>query len=447
MVEIKNPLAIWVQISSFSFFLAGTVRRKNPQNTRGQRPPAASILLRLSTLCSPTTLSHTAAKSILFTLSAGNFSDLLIIRICLSSAYIFLFLNSILGAPLWPTLEIPDKIQLDGILWATLNLYVHCTTVVRLLRDERPVQLTEDEEALWRMFFRIGGLSQRMFKTTVARHCVVVTHDKDEKLDVSRYFYILYKGCVKLTVTDDYNGNIVSARKAQSGQLFDFRALGLLDHNPNLAKHRLEAVVTVSRVTLFRFPRESMPTIANHPRTRLMWKELLMENFLRIVQRYFDRRMRLENTADGQAYINPIFLPLEPSEQPNPLRAGSGLALKNPLRHVWASMLWSFAPPWPFQGPPQGLRHNQLLGSGSVQCSIPPAKQLLDHQNHLQHNENKPLLGGRSAESSRADESFMSLTSGEDEQFLEYIHEIDEEMGGMNFVGFKRAVSFNPEED
>ena len=351
--------------------------------------------------------------------------------------------------------DVPNEIQLDGILWSLANLYVHVTTVVRLLKDEVPVQLSDDHQALWRMFYRVGGLSQRMFQKTVACHCQVVHHDKGAMLDVEKYFYIIYKGTCKLTVTDDQSGSIVSARKAQSGQLFDFRALGLLEHNPNIAKHRLEAVVTVSQVTLFRFTRARMPTIANHPRTRLLWKELLMENMLRIVQRYFDRRMRLENAVDGMEYIHPIFAPLEPWEQPHPMRAGSGQALTQPWRHFWASMQWSFAPPWPWQGPPEGLRHNELLSVGRIRASIPTTQQLLNQRQHQhpqqQHqqyyDETKSLLGGPSCSSaSKADESYMSMTSGEDEAFLEYIHEIDEEMGGMGTIGFKRAVSYSEED-
>ncbi len=90
-MEIKHPFSLWIQISSLSFFMA------------------------------------------------GNFSDLLCIRLCLSSAYVFLFLNSIFGAPLWPLLINPGQFQLDGVIWAILNLYLHLTTVFRLLRDEWPV--------------------------------------------------------------------------------------------------------------------------------------------------------------------------------------------------------------------------------------------------------------------------------------------------------------------
>jgi CRP-like cAMP-binding protein len=391
MLEIKDPFSIWIQVSSFSFFLA------------------------------------------------GNFSDLLIIRICLSSAYVFLFLNSILGAPLWPSFRSPNKIQLDGACWACLNLYVHVSTVVRLLKDEFQVNLSEDEQALWRMFYRTGGLSKKMFQTNVAKYCQVVKHLKDEKIDTDNYFYIVYKGIVKLTVTDEHHGTIVSSRKAQSGQLFDFRALGLLVDHRSLVKHKLEAVVAVSDVKLFRFPKEQMPMIASEPSTRLMWKELLMENLLRIVQGYFGRRMR-SNPAVVD-YVHPIFCPLEPWEEPDPLRAGSGYAMMNPFSHVWASMKWSFASPWPFQGPPQGLRHTQLLAPGRI-SGIPPRK-LLDR------DETDSLLSVGSSLMSNANNStsYDSFASEEDHNLIDYVHEIDEEMGGMNLVGFKRAVSFKLEED
>jgi hypothetical protein len=283
------------------------------------------------------------------------------------------------------------------------------------------------------MFYRTGGLSKRLFQTTVAEYCDVVTFAEGETIDVNKHFYIIYRGTVKLTVTDD-NGDVVSSRKAQSGQLFDFRALGLLEDVHSLAKHRLQAVVAVSPVTLFRFPRHKMIQIASNPTTRLMWKELLMENLLRIVQRYFDKRIR-KDTVSGREYLNPLFLPLQGWEEPHPLRAGSNVALQRPLSHVWASMKWSFAPPWPFKGPPMGLRHNQLLATGRVH-NFPP-KRLLDT------DESQSLM-----ENGSEQQSYQTCSSGgeEAEEFLEYLHEIDEEMGGLNF-GFRRAVSWKLEEE
>ena len=81
-----------------------------------------------------------------------------------------------------------------------------------------------------------------------------------------------------------------------------------------------------------------------------------------------------------------------------------------------------------------GLRHTELLAPGRV-ANMPP-RRLLDA------NETDSLLSAGSAESVNGDGSYMTHSSGEEnESFLEYLHEIDEEMGGVGTIGFKRAVS------
>lgn len=389
-----------------------------------------------------------------FFFCAGHFSDLLVIRICLVLAYIFLFITSI------------QIDQIDGIGWSIVNLYVHITTVYRLLRDEKSVPLgnvvgsnekgvkqtpsfnsnshenNNDDglEALWRMFYRTGGLSRLLFQHHIAQYCKVVTYEHEDTINTQDFFYIIYKGTVQLTVTDD-NGAIVSSRRAQSGQLFDFRALGLLEDYISLQNHKLQAVVAVSNVTLFQFPRNKMSEIAaNNPTTRLMWKEILMENLLRIVQRYIDSKVRI-----GPDYINPIFAPLAPWEEPEALRAGSGKALQTPFQHVYSSAVSSFAPPWPFQGPPVGLRHSQLVAPGRVQ-NVPP-KRLLD----AAESKSFDLEGGGAACSENTSlsmnhpsPSYQSTLVEEEEEMLDTILDvsIDEEMlGGLDMVKFKRAVS------
>ena len=44
------------------------------------------------------------------------------------------------------SLSSPDQISLDTVLWAVANLYVHMTSAIRLILDERRVVLTEEEE-------------------------------------------------------------------------------------------------------------------------------------------------------------------------------------------------------------------------------------------------------------------------------------------------------------
>jgi len=531
MVVINTPLSVWTQISSLSFSLA------------------------------------------------GNYSDLLIIRICLSSAYIFLFTNSILGAPIWPHFRKEGHLQIDGILWSILNLYVHLSTVIRLFLDERPVKLKEQNEALWRVFYRTGGLSKKLFQQTIDPYCNVVTYHQNDDIPMDdqnqnrKWFYIIYEGQVELKVVafrDEYHTNkdsdgggvkqkskkILSSttRIAESGQLFDFKSVGFLReaHSPNTLeepysyqqehlqslhdqKHKLQSAKAVSeKVVLFRFPAPLMATrIANHPTTRLMWKELLMENLLRIVQRHFykTRRERIEsnkhyyhhnvartihhrnsdlstnhrssndaggvsddnreveetttdnngydnhpplnnihkskvknNTASTQPMINPMFWPLEPWEEPDPVRAGSGLAIHRPFLHIIKSMQASFTPPWPFKGFPTGLRHQQYLRP-------PDQKQ---KQEVGGGEKSPPVMSGQEGNRSRGDahngkdpesqsllapstpagddisggynsvESFRSSLKQEEGDFLEYLNEMDETTGlGLN-ISFLASSSQPP---
>jgi hypothetical protein len=99
-----------------------------------------------------------------------------------------------------------------------------------------------------------------------------------------------------------------------------------------------------------------MADIANHPDTKAIWQQLLMEDLGTIAQRIFDKNFKSQDV--NQEYESPMFNPLQLLERPNPVTAGSAEALGNPLRHIFASMVWSFAPPWPFGRPRVGLRHS-----------------------------------------------------------------------------------------
>lgn len=403
---IKRPFSVWVQISSFSFFLA------------------------------------------------GNFSDLLIVRLCLSSAYVFLFINSILGSPFWPAWHNNSRqIQLDGVCWAVINLYVHVSTVVRLLLDERSVpELSDEKLALWHLFYRTGGISQILFQDTVAKHCIVVTHKQGDQLDTEKYFYIIYSGAVQLTLkkvqestAENCEENLVlSSRKAHSGQLFDIHALGLLHEYEAMDRHILHAIVCSSKgASFFCFPRHKMAQIVQHPAVRLLWKELLMENLIQIVRRHFVKSIG-GGMGYSDDYVSPLFSPLDDTEKPHPLRAGSGFALQKPFRHVISSMKWSFAPPWPLAGPPMGLRHSQLLQEerrgkrealpqqrGSL-CPPPchEARRFIPNSN-TSKKVMIPCLDYGSIS------NCLQQEKKEEELFFDYLDHLDEqELGGMDHVHF-----------
>lgn len=108
------------------------------------------------------------AASACFFLS-GMWGDILIVRVFLFLAYIWLLATSITGAQAWPNYTFNGNISVDGLVWAILNLYMHGSNILRLLWDERPIKFkTEDEEQLYRFFNRRGGM-ERMEMQIVLR--------------------------------------------------------------------------------------------------------------------------------------------------------------------------------------------------------------------------------------------------------------------------------------
>jgi hypothetical protein len=387
MVAINTPFSIWIQLMSLSFF------------------------------------------------SAGVFSDLLIIRLCLSLAYSLLFLDAMLGSPLWPEIISPHSIQPDGIFWGLANMYVHISGVICLLRDERGVDMNEDQEALWRLFYRTGGLSQMLFYRSVVKDMTLQTFKATEHIPTDKWFYIIYRGTVELRVPD--GKTIVSSRQAQSGQMFDFKDLNLLHNMEVFKNHKDFEAHAISPVTVFRFPRDRMIDIANHPDTKAIWQQLLMENLGVIAQRIFDNNFKSQDV--NQEYESPMFKPLQAWERPNPMAAGSAVALRNPLRHIFANMVWSFTPPWPFAGPPVGFRHS--LPAPSRDRHVIPNSMLNIRESKIfacfrkrnsmmssfdaeasDEDKNRSRCDGRNSRS-----SIVAATIDEDGEFVEYFKEHDEE--------------------
>lgn len=109
--------------------------------------------------------SFLAALSFTF---SSLFSDILIIRVSLLFAYIFLLITGALGNPLWPGVEGDGAISLETIVFSAINVVTHATAIARLLYDERAIRFDgEDEERLWRFLYRRGG-----FERLEARHVI-----------------------------------------------------------------------------------------------------------------------------------------------------------------------------------------------------------------------------------------------------------------------------------
>jgi hypothetical protein len=287
---------------------------------------------------------------------SGIHADLLVIRFFLVLSYLMLFMNSILGSPLWPNARASGGVFVDSLLWSIIGLYVHGSSLICLILDERPVNFTSDDEAaLWRMFYRSGGLSAKLFKMIIAPHLEIVEFEAGENIPTEDFFYIVYTGLVNLQV---YGGKdeLKVERTTFSGEMFDLKYLGMFNAKSLFEINTLKCT-SETKSKLFRLSRVDMKKIAHHRLAKGVWQSLLINNLS------WDSKF-------GEMYCDKFFDPLEDWEKPNEWAAGSGSALKNPEVHLLRYMRLSFSSPWPFGGHLTGLR--QTLLSQPLQARLPP---------------------------------------------------------------------------
>jgi hypothetical protein len=309
MVEIVTPLSLWIQLASFFFLLSGV------------------------------------------------FGDLLLIRGFLILAYLMLFVNAVVGSPLWPDLTGHDgSVAVDSLVWAIISLYVHGCSFWCLLLDERKVAMTDDEAALWRMFYRTGGLSQRLFHSIVACHLKVVEFDPGQEIPTKDDFYIVYQGQVKMEVFGINDTTHKFDRIMLSGEMFDLNFLGLFVEKTIFERTRIK-MTSITKTKLFRIHRDDMKTISKKTLAKGIWQALLINQLSFVVESYAEQTpiSRL-----SEAKRDRVFEPLEPWEEPRSILAGSGKALSQVFSHIFYYMKASFSPPMPFKGHLTGLRQTQL---------------------------------------------------------------------------------------
>ncbi|GKY98722.1 hypothetical protein MPSEU_000828500 [Mayamaea pseudoterrestris] len=299
--------------------------------------------------------------SLFFTLGAVH-ADILVIRFFMVSAYSCLFLQAVLGGPLWPYAADTsnESLKLDALLWSILNLYLHGFSLVVLLTDEAKVQLTDDQAALWRLFYRTGGMSERIFYEVMVSngHVQVVECDADTTLDTDNHFYILYQGSVTMHIQDARGESI--DRQVGRGEIFDFKHLGML----NQSKYFQETFIrceTKTKAKFFQFSKDSMSQIAHHPLSKVVWQSLLINNLSRAVA-----NARRGNLFVSEECADDIFAPLASWELPDATKAGSGQTLHHPFQYIWLSMRRSCYYPWPCGRSTPGMRQTQLAAPVSL---------------------------------------------------------------------------------
>lgn len=305
-------------------------------------------------------------------LCAGNFSDILVVRLCLLGAYICLFANAALGSPLWPSWHRPHHVSADALCWGTVCLYVHAYGVYNLLfRDERPVvkfgntskkkkkmdssltesdELTDEEqeieiieqgrEALWLMLYRMGGMSRLQYKHKIVPHYKVLSYHKGQVLPTGTHFFILYKGLVQLQSLlvapppppqqqqqqdsttgpfDEYDDNDdfgdVDVQPLYqytygSGAIFDFKELGLLYNAGRIHSHTIRVTVLSESVTVFQFRNETIRNIATQDADlKRTWQTVFIGSLTRLALRHMPGKEEEESVAIQKKYDrNPSYI-------------------------------------------------------------------------------------------------------------------------------------------
>jgi CRP-like cAMP-binding protein len=178
------------------------------------------------------------------------FADVLIIRTCLSVAFLFLLLLNLLG-------QAGGAIPLDGIVWSIVLGALHLRVVFQLLRDETPsapVLENPDAEALWSYMHRRTGMHRADFLRLYELGSWVTFDEHEMIADTNQSrssLFILVEGRVSLSF--QYESGQSGSKFLLSGDCFDYRvfnAMGVFVGFPNKSFE----VTAVSTGVGFRIP-------------------------------------------------------------------------------------------------------------------------------------------------------------------------------------------------
>ncbi|KAG8469232.1 hypothetical protein KFE25_007750 [Diacronema lutheri] len=308
-------------------------------------------------------------------LSGGLFADILIVRLALTLAYVFLLLHTLLGYPSWPgvtravaTDGEPYVLALDAVLWAVLGVYVHGSSLAQLLRDERPVALSEREDELWRMFFRRARISRLLFKAHILPAGLFHTYASGDAITgpgIPPRVHIVVQGRA-IGVGRLRDGGTKEIRML-SGDLFEFRHLHLFGVHVGFIERSLD-VRAHSAVRTFSIPIERLRAMASGSAPmRQAWQAVIIASLAREAERGYasheDADARI-TAAEVERWRDPSFAEMRADELPPGPTPGSGTCLAAPASNLLALMYRTFHLPWPLSSGFPGLRHAAV---GAVQ--------------------------------------------------------------------------------
>lgn len=309
-----------------------------------------------------------------FFLASGLFNDLLIIRICLTIAYLFLLISGLFGLPVWGESLSggTGRIAPDVIVWSIVNIVViHGSGVIRMYWDERKIKFEkEEQEMLWRFFYRHSGLSKAQFLDLIIPHLQLKTYRLGDPIPSTTNFNIVLDGSIMCDVThvDHRDGQQVMLA---SGDMFPLIHIYKYFMPQKSFFHRSaiqNAVVGSATARVFSIPIHKLEEMAFQPNAKVAWTAMLIASLSEIAEREFNanqntpdesrqKSVRRISVSRHAGHTHPLFGALLPHEEPDPLQAGSGKGLVLPVRHALRYVWLSIYLPWPFGNWPVGLRH------------------------------------------------------------------------------------------
>ena len=242
---------------------------------------------------------------------------------------------------LGPALAIVAKMHPENYVWSCLCLYVHGSSAVRLLFDEAStVEMgDDDQEALWRYFYRRCGISRLLFKSYVAPKFELVDMNEGDRLDTDAYFFIVLDGLID---TKQTVGGVEREFVLSSGASFSIKHLQhLFWGRSSQAEQRylrgvtpviheeLKASVYSPVARVFRCRASDLIDLSNQPVTIMAAQGLLVSTLADIAERKWMDTPTADELIDeeGQKFKTPrglVFASLDPCELPKPYLAGAG---------------------------------------------------------------------------------------------------------------------------
>jgi len=286
---------------------------------------------------------------------AGLTSDLLVVRLSLLVAYSFLLVQGATGYPFWGSVVAePHFVALDTLLWCVMMIYVHGSACATLLLDERYVKLSDDEAALWRMFYRYSGISRMVFKREIlsmgsfrefrAGDCIV----DEKKITDEVNLHIILDGMVDANITENGTKRLV---RLGSGGIFDFKFLNLFRLGVGFHEQSMTVTATSERVKTFALNDNVIQSMERGSvNMRLAWQAVIISVVARAAE-------KPAGFSQSEAPRADIFAPLNDSELPPAKMSGSGRCLSTPCSSLF-NLVWnSLELPWPFRPVFWGKRH------------------------------------------------------------------------------------------